>query len=152
VTYDGTQDAGNGMVGMISDNQSPPPMNMAMNINQTMSPNLGPMMVQPPMRRNTSQHAGSAVRGQGQQPQPRGPMAAGQGGLPQQALLTVDECFTSYPNELLYALLEMLNENFKDAKIHQSEHIARLIELAQGQVDRVVVREIFDKFLLQNRI
>ena len=79
-------------------------------------------------------------------------MGAGQGGLPQQALLTVDECFASYPNELLYALLEMLNENFKDAKIHQSEHIARLIELVQGQVDRGVVREIFDKFLLQNRI
>lgn len=56
------------MVGMIPENQSQPPMNMAMNINQTMSPNLGPMMVQPPMRRNTGQHAGAAMRGQGQQP------------------------------------------------------------------------------------
>ena len=43
-------------------------------------------------------------------------------------------------------------KNFKDAKIHQSEHITRLLELVQGQVDKGVVHEIFDKFLLQNRI
>jgi hypothetical protein len=52
------------------------------------------------------------------QSQPQRPMGGNQGGAPQQFLLTVDECLASYPNELLYAILEMLNENFKDAKMH----------------------------------
>jgi hypothetical protein len=116
------------------------------------------MVPSPQRRRNTGAGAINnpaslaATRTQSQQQQLRGPMGGGQGGAPQQVLLTVDECLASYPNELLYALLEMLNENFKDAKIHQSEHITRLLELVQGQVDKGVVHEIFDKFLLQNRI
>ena len=116
------------------------------------------MVPSPQRRRNTGAGAINnpaslaATRAQSQQQQLRGPTGGGQGGAPQQVLLTVDECLASYPNELLYALLEMLNENFKDAKIHQSEHITRLLELVQGQVDKGVVHEIFDKFLLQNRI
>ena len=64
----------------------------------------------------------------------------------------MEECLNSYPLELMYALLELTDDLYKDAKMQQSEHLTRLIELTQGHVDRGVVNEIVDKFLIQGKV
>lgn len=73
-------------------------------------------------------------------------------GTPQQVLLSLEECLNSHPLELMYALLELTDDLYKDAKMQQSEHLTRLMELTQGHVDRVVVNEIVDKYLIQSKV
>jgi len=85
-------------------------------------------------------------------PNQRNQALSGQVRPTSQALLSEEECLTSYPNELLCALLEVLTENFREAKVHPSDHVARLSELVRGRVARPVVKDIHDKYLDQNRI
>ena len=66
--------------------------------------------------------------------------------------LNLEECLNSYPKETVCALLETIFGNFKDVKLPESEHLAKLREVAQFQADRKVVDEIYEKYLAQNRV
>jgi hypothetical protein len=66
--------------------------------------------------------------------------------------LSLDECVTSYPRELLTSLLEALQSNFRDARMHDSENLLRINELVNAHVDRRIVDEISEKYLNQQRI
>lgn len=59
---------------------------------------------------------------------------------------------SSYPNELLFVLLEIVNQGFLDAKMQQSEPIVALFEMVSGHVDRGVANEIVDKFFIHSKV
>ena len=47
------------------------------------------------------------------------------------------------------SLLEALTASFSEAKMHESENLGKIAELLNGQVDRRIVDEITDKYLMQ---
>ena len=79
------------------------------------------------------------------------PLSGGRLGQ-QQPQLSLDECISSYPRELLASLLEALAASFSEAKMYESEHLTKIAELLNGHVDRRVVDEITDRYLMQQRV
>jgi hypothetical protein len=52
----------------------------------------------------------------------------------------------------LTSLLEALAANFGEARMHESEHLVKIAELLNGHVDRKIVDEITDRYLMQQRV
>jgi hypothetical protein len=44
-------------------------------------------------------------------------------------LISEEECVGSYSRELLFVLLEITTENFKEVKIPANEHLSRLLNI-----------------------
>ena len=50
----------------------------------------------------------------------------GQVGNANQVLISEEECIGSYQRELLFVLLEIVTDNFKEVKIPTNDHLYRL--------------------------
>ena len=66
--------------------------------------------------------------------------------------MLIEDCLNTHPYELLFVLIEIVSQNFKDAKVSLTEDIERLKEIVFYRVEKPVVDQIYDQYLHQSRI